>query len=85
MKYQLMCIGNNCADKSFIFENAALENSKEVTILGVTIDNKLNFQSHIKTLCKKASQKLWALSRLSNYLNYTEKSLIFNSMVSSWQ
>ena len=82
-KCHFMCIGSNCADKSFIFENAALENSKEVTILGITIDNKLNFQSHIKNLCKKASQKLWALSRLSNYLNYTEKSLIFNSMIKS--
>ena len=31
----------------------------------------------------KASQKLGALSRISNYLNQSEKSLIFNSMIKS--
>ena len=30
--------------------------AKDKTILGVTIDNKLNCKSHIKKLCKKASQ-----------------------------
>ena len=25
---------------------------------GVTIDNKLNFKSHINELCKRASQKI---------------------------
>ena len=52
-------------------------------ILGVTIDEKLSFNSHIKTLCMKASQKLGALSRMSHCLNKTEKSLIFNSMIKS--
>ena len=39
---------------------------KEEKILGVIIDNKLRFKSHIKNLCKKSSQKIWALSCLIN-------------------
>ena len=31
------------------------------TVLGIQIDNKLNFESHIKSLCSKASQKQGAL------------------------
>ena len=31
------------------------------------------FKSYVKNLCKKASQKIWALSRLSNYLKHSEK------------
>ena len=53
-----------------------MENSKEQKILGVTIDNKLNFKSHISELCKKASQKIATLSRLSSYLHNSEKKLI---------
>ena len=37
------------------------------------IDNKLRFKSHVKNLCKKASQNIWALSRLINYLNDSAK------------
>ena len=51
--------------------------------LGVTIDNKLTFKSHIKNLCKKASQKIGALSTLSNQLNDFQKRLILNSIVKS--
>ena len=42
---------------------------KEEKILGVIINNKLRFKSHVKNLCKKSSQKIWALSSLINYLN----------------
>ena len=34
-----------------------MENSKEQKILGVTIDNKLNFKSHISELCKRLLRK----------------------------
>ena len=57
--------------------------SCEQKILGVTIDNKLTFKSHIKNLYKKASQKIGVLSRLSNHLNDSQKRLILNSIVKS--
>ena len=50
-----------------------MKNSSEEKILGKTIDDKLSFKSHVKNLCKKASQKIWALSRLTNCLNDSEK------------
>ena len=40
-------------------------NSDKEKLLGVTIGNHLKFESHIKNLCSKASQKLYALSRVS--------------------
>ena len=51
-----------------------MKNSSEKKILAITIDNKLKFKSHVKNLCKKASQKIWALSTLTNYSNDSEKS-----------
>ena len=58
-------------------------NSKEEKILGVIIDNRLTFSSHIRELCKKASEKISALSRISNHLNDSQKTLLFNTVVKS--
>ena len=41
-----------------------LENSKEEVILGITIEKKLTFDSHKKSLCRKAGQKLRSLYRI---------------------
>ena len=54
-----------------------MKNSKEEKILGVIIDNKLRFKSQVKNLCKRASQKIWALSCLINYLNDSKKKMLF--------
>ena len=81
-KCHFMCLGNNTENETFLFHNILMKNSKEQKILGVTIDNKLNFKSHISELCKKASQKA-ALSRLSSYLHNSEKKLIFNLIIKS--
>ena len=68
-KSHFMCLGKDTWNGTFNFKGLIMKNSKEQTILGVTIDNKLALKSHIKNLCKKASQKLGTLSRLSNHLN----------------
>ena len=57
-----MCIGKNCADGTFLHNGKKFRNSKEEIILGVIIDNKLSFDSHIKRICKKAGQRLSAIS-----------------------
>ena len=72
-KFHFMCRGNNAENETLLFHNILMENSKEQKILGVIIDNKLNFKSHISELCKKASQKVAALSRLSSYLHNSEE------------
>ena len=49
-----MCIGRNTENYKFEFDNLILVNSKEEVVLGVTIDNTLTFDSHIKNICRKA-------------------------------
>ena len=68
-----MCIGRNTENDKFKFDNLLLEKSKEVVVLGITIDKKLTFDSHIKSICRKAGQKLGALLRITNYLNSSQK------------
>ena len=48
-------------------------------LLGVKIDNKLNFDTHVKGLCKKANNKLRALARATPYMSLENKLLINSS------
>ena len=54
-----------------------------VKLLGVTIDNKLTFTSHIKDLCKRANQKISALVRLRKYLDKDRATLLCNAHILS--
>ena len=51
-----------------------IKKSKEKKVLGIIIDSKLKFSDHIKTLCKRAFQKIFISSRLTNDLNDSQKS-----------
>ena len=68
-KYRYMCLGKNEETDTFNFGNISLKDNKKEVISGLTIDNKLSFDNHVKKICRKASQKTCALSRISNYLN----------------
>ena len=81
-KSHFMCLGKNAENETFIFKDTIMNNSKEEKILSVTADIRLTFSSHIRELCKKASQKISALSRISNQLNDSEKNL-FDAVVKS--
>ena len=78
-KCHFMCLGN----ETFIFKDTIMNNSKEEKILCVILDNRLTFSRQIRELCKKASHKILALSRISNQLNDSEKTLLFNAVVKS--
>ena len=50
---------------------------------GVKIDFKLNFEDHIGDICKKASARLNALTRVSGCINPDEKKVVMNASISS--
>ena len=61
-KSHFMCIGQKIDDAETLnFNNFAIKNSKEVEILGITLDRNMNFHTHIKNICRKAGQKLSVL------------------------
>ena len=56
--------------------------SKSVKLLGIEIDNTLNFEKHISNICKKASNELNAICRLQTFIGHKEKAII-NTFVHS--
>ena len=57
--------------------------SDKEKLLRVAIDNHLKFESHIKNLCSKAIQKLYALSRVSLYMSLNQCIMIMQSFIMS--
>ena len=82
-KCHFMCISKDGENETFTFKDVCYKSSKDEVILGITIDNKLSFDSHIRKMCKKSGQKLNALSRITTFLNKDQKSIIFNAMTCS--
>ena len=54
----------------------AISNSKCEKALGIHIDNKLAFESRVRSLCRKASQKLNAFARIACFLKFDQRKLL---------
>ena len=70
--------------KSFIYlEKEFIESEESVDLLGVTIDQKLNFHKHIESILKKAYQKLHALMRVSTHMSHEKLRLVMKTFIES--
>ena len=52
-----------------------------ITLLGVDIDNALNFSGHISNICKKSSQRVGVISRLRNLIPQNAKLQLFKGAI----
>ena len=60
-----------------------INNSNEEKLSGIKIDTKLSFENHVSSLCKKASQKLHALTRIANYMDLRKRKCLMKAFVTS--
>ena len=82
-KFQLMTLGSKHKNKQMKIDvmNNDIESHSEMKLLGVTIDEHLNFSRHIGEVCKNASRKVGVLMRLRNMLTTSAKLKIFISLI----
>ena len=64
--FQVLAVGKMTFDKnpSIHIQNSDLTCEK---ILGIEIDYQLNFDAHVSSICRKASQQLNVLKRLGSF------------------
>ena len=82
-KFQCLTINprNIDSDKQTEIEDQIIANTSQIKLLGVEIDDKLNFTSHISNICIKASQKVGVLLRLRNLIPCKAKLKIYKSSI----
>ena len=61
----------------------AISNSKCEKLLGIHFDNKLIFEPHVRSLCKKASQKLNPFARIAYSLKFEQRKPLLNTFMTS--
>ena len=77
-----MCLGSNLSlDEIFVYKNFKLKNTYVNETLGVIVDRELKFDKRVKHICKKADNKLNALTRMANILNPFQKNTLFKSFI----
>ena len=59
--------------------NKTVETVSSVRLLGIQLDDKLNFSLHVRNICKSAANHLSALIRLNNFLCFEGKRVLINS------
>ena len=83
-KFQAIIIdrkGQENNPKELNIDGKAIKSEHTVKLLGLEIDSKLKFESHISNLCKKSAGQLNALSRLNSFLGYEERKVLINSFI----
>ena len=64
-----------------VLSNTSLKLNKSVTLLGISLDSKLDFKIHVSTLVTRTNQLLYLLRKIRYLLNYEEAKLIYVSII----
>ena len=85
-KFQVILLDKRGSDNTNIelkIGTEKIKSTSSVKLLGVHIDDKLNFNHHINKLCKSAGNQLNALTRLKSFLGLKERAVLVNSFIYS--
>ena len=82
-KCQTMTLKHNKTESNtpLHFQGNTIESSDCLKLLGVTIDEQLNFNTHINEICKKASQRVGVMLRLKKLVPTNAKLTLYKSAI----
>ena len=82
-----MYLGSLCKNvdnlPNLMFNDIEIKPKSSAKLLGVVLDNKLNFNEHIKNVCKVASQYTNCLARIRNHISVKQSRLLYNAYIKS--
>ena len=83
-KFQVMLLGLK-KDRHLALEinGDVVTNTREVKLLGATLDSQLNCTSHATALCVKANHKVSAFARVAKYIDIQKAQLLYQSFSAS--
>jgi hypothetical protein len=84
-KFQLMYLNTSYENENEILtiNYIILHASHSINILGIELDENLNFSSHIDEICNQTGKQVNAMKRIKNYLDKDCKTILYNSYINS--
>ena len=84
-KFHAFILGKEIMPENFTIRvgDAHIVPEHEVTLLGVTLDSGLNFNTHINNILKEVSKKVNTLVRIAKYLDKSQKTLLSSTFIYS--
>ena len=82
-KCKLLVAGQKDHPVSIKVGDSVIEEENTVELLGVQIDNELNFSEHLNAKIRKANSKLAVIQRYNNFLSFHQKKIVLSSFVHS--
>jgi hypothetical protein len=82
-KFQMLVLGVSDLPITINVGNFSITSSDTVELLGISIDSKLTFSDHIKSLCNRAKNRVRNLVRIRKCLSEKQLLLLFNSYILS--
>ena len=74
-KFQVTIIDNykgDCTNENVVIDNKQIKTIPSAELLGIQLDDNMNFSPHISNICKSAENQLNVLIRLQKFLSFKE-------------
>ena len=65
-------------NQRIVVDNQNIKVVSSVELLGIQIDDKLNFNLHISNICRSAENQLYAIIRIKQLLGFKDKRILIN-------
>ena len=78
-KYHVLICGHRFESMVCRIRKSLVVETHFVELLDIQIDSKLKFETHIETVCKKASQKLNVFSRLVSFIPFHKRKILMQA------
>ena len=78
-----LILSSNNENKKIELNVEVINHTQVQKRLGVHIDYKLKFDTHIETICKKVRKKLHVLARIVKYMSTNQEQLLLRSFITS--
>ena len=76
-----LLITNSDENVSLVVDGHKIKRNKTVKLLGIKINNQLNFNYHVPSIYKKDSLKLHALARISKFMSKEKLRVLMKAFV----
>ena len=68
---------------SINIDNEVIKNSNNKKLLGINLNNRIGFDTHVANICNRVSKKLHALARISQFMDIHKRRMTMKAFLAS--